>query len=60
MEGHSAAQFMHFQVYSMCRLWIQSFLATGGECSKVIKILESLKISPVTSQMLGRPTTNLV
>lgn len=60
MEGHSAAQFMHFQVHSGWRLWIQSFLAAGGECSTVIKILEPLKISPVISQMLGGPRTNLV
>lgn len=44
----------------VCRLWIQSFLATGGECSAMIKILKCLKISPVKSQMLGRPIINLL
>lgn len=59
MEGYSAGQFVHSQVHFLCRLWIQSFLATGGECLVVIKIPESLKISPVRSQMLGGPVTNL-
>lgn len=44
----------------VCRLWIQSFLATGGECPAMIKILKFLKISPVKSQMLGKPIINLV
>lgn len=59
MKGHSAGQFMRSQVHFVCRLWIQSFLAAGDECPAAIKIPESLKTSPVTSQMLGGPVTNL-
>lgn len=41
----------------VCSLWMQSFLATGGECPAILKFL---KISPVKSQMLGRPVRKLV